>query len=380
MQHILIIFILFYSLQSHSYLNLLPKGTEQSLMGNNGIALIENDGAGAYNPASIIGIKGPTLSASGSVISISTLKFGEATFQDKSDTPSLELGSPYLTLLLGTNYFNYGFYISNELNFNFNKYLEFNTTGFKGSTNLEINIKINKLGFLIAAEAGPLYYGLSPAIYTITERSNTLTKTESLGTSTNTFDLKTNESSVFATRFGAGYRYKDLILAAYFEPPGSLISNRRTENQSTVSSAGLITDDSNTDSSNKVTKLQWGIGLNYKLSPLIDLIVDFSVLEAEHYYDGNSSEESPRMNRIGVGSRIIYDLDTNIMFGIQQTEYLSYKKTEIFKSIYTNVGVERKISFLKSLFNIFYSSYSNTGSATTEIKNYGLSVGTSYSY
>lgn len=141
------------SMQAKAYYNLLPKGTRQSLLGNNGIALTESDGAGAYNPASIVGIKGPTISASGSVASITSFSFGNSVFQDKSDSPTLDINSTYLSILFTTENFNYGFYISNELNFSFIKYLEFNSPSATGSANTEIFIKYNKIGFLIGSDS-----------------------------------------------------------------------------------------------------------------------------------------------------------------------------------------------------------------------------------
>ena len=86
----LLFLIVLSAMPAQAFLDLQPHGTRQALLGNNGIALWASEGAGAYNPASLVGIKGNTLSASGSFLSISTFNIRGENLTDKSDAPDFE--------------------------------------------------------------------------------------------------------------------------------------------------------------------------------------------------------------------------------------------------------------------------------------------------
>ena len=199
---------------------------------------------------------------------------------------------------------------------------------------------------------------------------------------------KRSQQVLAALRLGVLANLDHLSIGSYAETKGLILSSSQTTLQSRVESNGNVTDDSNTRPTNEVTPPIFGVGIKLgskeKLEFLFDYFYTFPVnytAESESVDPEEQKIKTIKMNQYAAGVRWASDsINGYLSTGIQYSRYFDYLSSAQYQVNYLNFGVESKFSFLTTNLNLFYSGLKNITESTTGVENFGVSMGTEFSY
>lgn len=380
---IIITFTVFSNFAQASY-QITPMGYTEGLLGNNGIALEASVGANIYNPAGIADLERNNFSASSSILSITNIKFAGSEFEDRSPPPSFRSTSAYLMNQLKISDVYLSFYFSNELDFQFSKYLSYNFSDRIGAFNLEATINESKLGFTYAKKLNSaLAIAISPVLYIRNSKSLNLSKQESSGNTSTSSSLENANLTAYSARFGCLNSNEKFNFGFYWEPEGRSLNSQRSEDKYYLDTGGSFIDSSNGDTYNYRPQQKYGFGFKINLKNSQFLVIDLDRTEVT-YSPGTKEIESNSMKSVGVGYSVPFDENIKVMTGFKHNEiHDNTSDNKISLATYTNVGISQKIKFLTNLINLYHSELKSLGSDSSSgsiIENTGLSFATSYNY
>ncbi len=367
---------------SYGYYNLSPRGFNEGLLGNNGIALDASVGANVYNPAGINGLEKSNFSAATSVLSITQFSVASNQLSDRSPPPNFKSSSAYLMnqIQLGEHFVS--FYFSNEIDLQVSKYFLVDILGTQTAANIESSVGNSKFG---ATYAGSLsenfFYGISPMVHLVNTKNLRLSKSQTASVAGSEYNLESVNETACSIRLGGLYKLEKLNLGFYFEPQGQEMSSSRTEDNLYISTDGTVLDKSNSTAYPYRSPMQYGFGIKYTFAENQFLVVDFDKIERSDR-PGNEDEKGPLGTSQGFGYQWQYSKDTGFMSGFKYSEVRDYAtENNLTLLTYVNVGVSTKVKFLTNLLNLFTSKYEAIQSGGSSlIENTGLSFATSYSY
>ena len=366
-----------------------PVGSESGLMGNSGIALSSTSSSGALNPASFYGMIGSRISASSSMLQMSRLNVSSSSqIIDRTEAPQLQLGSAYIFSKQNIAGFEFGVFVSEDQNMKATKYLEMDQF-IDGSFQIDFDFELTRIGLIVATNVNDsIFVGITPTIYFWNRSSINLTKTDSGGLATLKQYDKRQQQMLGSLRLGTLIRFESFSLGAFAETSGSMISNSQTLLRSSVESTGAVFDDSNTRPTNEVTPPMLGMGIKLGSKDKFEFLADTIYTFSTDYVDQSESTDpekqkmkSTKMNQYSIGARWPSEMINGFLStGIQHSRTYDYSGSSDAHINYLNFGAETKISFVTTYLNFFYAGLKNLDESASTMENFGLSMGTEFSY
>lgn len=366
-----------------------PIGSESGLLGNSGIALGASSSSGALNPASFHGIEGSRISASSSMLKMSRFSVASSSqIIDRTEAPQLQLGSAYVFSKQNIAGYDFGIFVSEDQNIKTTKYLEYFIFG-EGASQIDLDFNLTRIGIVLSHDVSSKFYvGATPTLYFMNRMNSNQTKTDSGSFSSfQQFD-KRSQQVLAALRLGVLANLDHLSIGSYAETKGLILSSSQTTLQSRVESNGNVTDDSNTRPTNEVTPPIFGVGIKLGSKEKLEFLFDYVYTFPVNYTDESESvdpEEQKmktiKMNQYAAGVRWPSAAVSGFLSaGFQYSKYFDYLSSAQYQVNYLNFGVESKFSFLTTNLNLFYSGLKNITESTTGVENFGVSMGTEFSY
>lgn len=367
-----------------------PVGSESGMMGNSGIALSATTSSGALNPAGFLGMSGPRISASSSMLKMSRFIVSSTSqIIDRTEAPQLQLGSAYIFSKQSIGSFDFGVFVAEDQNMKANKYLEYFLFG-DGSSQLDFDFNLTRIGIVTAmAVSEKLTIGMTPTLYFWNRTTITQTKADSAGVATLSQYDKRLQQMLFSLRLGALVKLENFSIGAFAETAGSAMTSSQTTLRSSVESTGAVFDDSNTRSTNEVTPPILGIGIKIGSKEKFEFLADTIYTFSTDYVDQSESTDpekqkmkSAKMNQYSIGARWPSDLIKGYLStGVQHSRTFEYNSEAGDAHVnYLNFGAETKISFVTTNLNFFYSGMKSLNDSASSIENFGLGMGTEFSY
>ncbi len=367
---------------SFAYYNLSPKGFNEGLLGNNGIALDASVGANVYNPAGLNGLEKSNFSAATSVLSITQFSVGSSQLSDRSPPPNFKSSSAYLMNQIQVGGHFVSFYFSNEIDIQVSKYFLVDILGTQTAANVESSVGNSKFGVTYAGNFSEnFFYGISPTIHLVNTKNLRLSKSQTASATGSDYDLESVNETAISIRLGGLYKLEKINFGFYVEPQGQAMSSSRTEDNLYISTDGTVLDKSNSTSYSYRSPMQYGLGIKYSFAENHFVVIDLDKIERSDQ-PGNQDEKGPLGTSQGIGYQWQYSKETGLMTGFKYSEVRDYgKDLNLTLLTYMNIGVSTKVKFLTNLLNLFNSKYEAIqGSGSSSIENTGISFATSYSY
>lgn len=371
----------------------IPQGQRESLMGNVGIGLPASEGAPIYNPASAAGLSSDRISASVSLLNITSTKMGdENTFKDRSTSPSFYQIPGLIAGYNKTSWGNLGFFINTDYMLTFDKLIIANTTYGTFYSEMEMAMNSLNVGLLFANSTEltkdlQLQYGVTASMNMLELQTSIFSK--SYVTSSNTyisnFNNTNNKTTNLLTRLGLLLSSTSYSVGAYYQPKGTHVSSSYSQFAYQVATDGTVVDDSTTSGAPLATPETYGLGVTWQPLKQTKILLDANLSrETLESQTGDPIAEKPeeRVESIGIGLEQGLSSGNNIYTGLSHSVLHTLNPTTTWL---LSGGFDYKISFIKNYIGAYYSLYTTpandkTTAASTTITYAGVIIASQYAF
>ncbi|WP_413291527.1 hypothetical protein [Bdellovibrio sp. HCB337] len=386
------LFILLFAMpawcQAYSYF--IPQGQREALMGNVGISLPSSEGAPIYNPASAAGLSSDRISASGSLLNVTSTKMGnESSFRDKSTSPSFSQIPGLITGYNKTSWGNVGFFINTDYMLSFDKLFAYNETNFTGYTEYEASLNSLNIGVIFANSAEftktlQLHYGITASLNSLEIKQSIFSKTHvpTGNIYTGSFDNTNSKSTNVLTRLGLLLKDSSYSVGTYYQPQGSVMTSSYSKFAYSVSSNGTVYDESTNTGNALTTPTNYGLGASINLKST-RILLDINIVEGSiEDQTGEEDIKKDRTEAVGLGLEQALQSGNNIYAGVSYSKLRSENPSDIWL---VSGGFDYKISFIRNYFGAYYSAYKSppnaqTNSSGSTVSYAGIILASQYSF
>jgi hypothetical protein len=381
-----------FSLLSEAFYFMTPQGQREAMMGNVGIALSGSEGSVLFNPAGVAGLESDRISASGSLLNVSTFKinYGADSFSDKSTEPSFSQIPGLITGYNKTSFAILGFYINTDYFINFDKLFTYNGPTYTAYSESISNLNSLNLG-LVAAKTTylskdmKLQYGISLGVNLLESHNSSFNKSvvTAGNTYTSTFENTNIKTTNFTGQIGLQLLTPSFSIGTTFRPRGGRISSSYSKFAYSVSTSGTIEDRSSNTGEALDTPIRYGLGIGTNIFKATKLLIDADAIEGLEKNKDSSDPLSGRTNSVGMGIEQVLESGNHIFAGLRNSKIKTDTTQEVWLA---SAGFEYKMNFIKNYFGGYVSEYSSKSSddpsriTSFSFINAGLIIATQYAF
>lgn len=383
--HFIIFLLLLFSWHSYGSLSFLPQGQVEAISGNIGIARSASVGANIYNPASLFGLEGNSLSASGTILSSTYFDIGGGTIEPIENSRFNTQLPGYFASVHKYSDSYWSLFINTENSFYLENYYKLNTalTSYSSVIKLYVNMTTTALGASYSASTSKNWsWGALLKLNLVNSHNYVLSKQVIANTYSSSFQDSKSTTNILTFRIGTLWNPQGhFSVGGFIQPSGNILSNERTQFNYSVYSDGSQSDLSNNNTSELNIPFQSGLGVKYDISSVWTMFADYIKGNSEDYKDEYNSIKKTS-EEIGYGASLEYHgaKDKKWYIGINEKLYTNDTKE---KTTYFSLGTVFKVSFLKTLLGGYFTNYQELetkDSSQSKADSVGVIFSTEYSY